>query len=253
MKRMYRWLLLIMVFLVCEGNAQSINVGVKAGVSIPNLTTGGTNTPINSGYSSIFGPDGSIFAEIPLCGAFRIVPTIEYSSQGGKKNGFQALDATPFAPMFPPGHAPQYLYATYNSTANLDYLLIPVVAQFDWSLGADSPWKLYAAPGPFAGFLLSAKQVTSGSSPLYLDAAGQEQVAPAQSFNSTQDIKSELYTFNFGIEGNLGVSYGFGRNSLRFEAGGNYGFLNIQRGTENGKNFTGAATAYIGYAYELGD
>ena len=33
------------------------------------------------------------------------------------------------------------------------------------------------------------------------------------------------------------------------EGGGNYGFLNIQKGTDNGKNQIGAATVALGYGY----
>jgi hypothetical protein len=156
--------------------------------------------------------------------------------------------------MFPAGSAPQYLYANYNSQAELDYLMVPVLAKINFG-AEDSPLHFFVAPGPFAALLVSAQQVTSGSSQLYFDAAGKEPLTQAgtQSFNATHDIKSNLHTFNVGIEGNIGVAYGFGRNSVRIEGGGDYGFINIQKGTENGKNFTGAATATIGYAYAIGD
>ena len=104
--------------------------------------------------------------------------------------------------------------------------------------------------GPFAGFLLSAHQVTSGSSNIYLDEAGQQQISPSpQSFDSTNNIKDQLNTFNFGISGNVGFAYHFGKNNIFIEGGGNYGFLNIQKGTANGKNQTGAGTVAIGYGY----
>ena len=74
----------------------------------------------------------------------------------------------------------------------------------------------------------------------------------AQSFDNTQDIKDQLNSTNFGVEGNIGLNYAFGQNNLFFEIGGNYGFLNIQKGTTNGKNNTGAATIVLGYSYWLG-
>ena len=58
----------------------------------------------------------------------------------------------------------------------------------------------------------------------------------------TQDIKDQLYTFNIGVEGNVGFNYHFGHSNIFIEGVGNYGFLNIQKGTQNGKNNTGAAT-----------
>ena len=62
-------------------------------------------------------------------------------------------------------------------------------------------------------------------------------------------IKDQLNTFNFGISGNVGFAYHFGKNNIFIEGGGNYGFLNIQKGTANGKNQTGAGTVAIGYGY----
>ena len=67
-----------------------------------------------------------------------------------------------------------------------------------------------------------------------------------------KDIKDERQSTNFGIEGNVGMSFRFGANSIFVEGGGNYGFLNIQKGSQNDKNNTGAATAVIGYSYRFG-
>jgi hypothetical protein len=44
-----------------------------------------------------------------------------------------------------------------------------------------------------------------------------------------------IQTINLGIEGNLGINYFFGRSNVFIEGGGNYGFLNIQKGKQNGK------------------
>jgi hypothetical protein len=242
-------------FLFCfSAQSQNPAVGFRGGISIPNLTSGGSDqNPLNTGYSSRLGPEFSVFAEFKISELFSIEPMIEYSSQGGKKNGLQAF---PFpeelASMFPPGQVPTYLYANFNSEAKLNYLMIPILAKFGHQF-KQSPWKIYADVGPFVGFLLSAKQVTSGESEIYLDPSG-TQAFPVgtQSFDNTEDIKNQLNTTNFGVEGNIGLNYSFGQNNLFFEIGGNYGFLNIQKGTANGVNNTGAATIVIGYSYWLG-
>ena len=177
---------------------------------------------------------------------------LEYSSQGGKKDGLQAFPLSDqMAAYFPPGEAPAYLYANFNSEAKLNYLMIPVLAKFSHPF-IHSPWKIYVDAGPFVGFLLSAKQVTSGESEVYMDPAGQQALpVGSQSFNNEQDIKDQLNTTNFGVEGNLGLNYSLVRHNIFFEVGGNYGFLNIQKGSQNGKNNTGAATIVLGYSYWL--
>jgi Outer membrane protein beta-barrel domain len=234
--------------------AQQMALGVRGGISIPNLSASGSEqNPLNTGYSSRLGPEFGVFAEFKFSDLFSLQPMIEFSSQGGKKNGFQAFPVPPeMAALFPPGQLPTYLYANFNSEAKMNYLMIPILAKFGYSFH-ESPLRIYGDLGPFIGFLLSAKQVTSGNSEIYLDASGQQALpVGSQSFDNTQDIKDQLNTTNFGIEGNIGLNYAFGMNNIFFEAGGNYGFLNIQKGSANGKNNTGAATIVLGYSYWLG-
>ena len=228
--------------------------GIKGGISIPNLRAkGAEQNPINTGYSSRLGPDFAVFFEKGISQTFSFMPSLEFSSQGGKKDGFQAF-ATPaeFAAAFPPGNVPPYLYATYNSEAKMNYLMLAALAKFTWPLGSKSLCSLYVNAGPFGALLLSAHQVTSGSSIIYADEGMQQPLTQTeQSFDNKQDIKDELHKGNFGIEGNLGVAFNIKSGKIFLEGGANYGLLNIQKGTENGKNQTGAATVRIGYAYAL--
>ena len=234
-------------------NAQNF-VGLKAGISIPNLSSNGSEqNPINTGYSSRLGPDFAAFFETGITKTFSIMPSLEFSSQGGKKDGFQAF-TTPdsYAAYFPPGQAPPYLYADYNSQAKMNYLVLAALGKFNWPLGSKSPCSIYVDAGPFGALLLSAHQVTSGSSMIYADAQKQQPLTQsAQSFDNTQDIKSDLHKGNFGVEGDLGIALNIPGGKVFLEGGVNYGFLNIQKGSENGKNQTGAATVRVGYAYKL--
>lgn len=236
-----------------NAQSQGIALGVRGGISIPNLTAGsGNENPLNTGYTSRQGPDFGVFGEYRVSALFSIQLMIEYSAQGGKKKGMQALPVSDeLTAMFPPGQVPQYLYANYNSTAKLNYLMLPILAKFGYSIEKTS-LRIYTDAGPFIGYLISAKQVTSGKSQLYFDPSGQ-QLLPVgqQSFDNTDDIKSQLHPINIGIEGNIGLNYRIGRSNVFVEVGGNYGFLNIQKGMQNGKNNTGAATAVLGYNYEF--
>jgi len=246
---------LLMVYF--NAAAQDVSIGVRGGISIPNLTAGGSEeNPLNSNYSSRQGPDFGIFADFKVSSLFSIEPMVQYSSQGGKKDGLQAVPGEQFSAYFEETQqpTPTYLYANYNSQAKLNYLMVPVLAKFGWNLAKSSPWRFYVDAGPFAGFLLNAHQVTSGTSEVYTDAAGTQalQGFPAQNFGGNSDIKPQLHTFDLGIEGNVGFAYKIKRSTIFIEGGGNYGFLNIQKGTANGKNETGAATADIGYALGFG-
>lgn len=225
---------------------QGFTLGVRGGISIPNLTAGGSESnPLNEGYKSRIGPDVAIFGEYHISSAFSIEAMLEYSSQGGKKNGMQAFPN-------PEGDRPLYLYANFKSEAKLNYLLLPILARYNWKPGS-GPWNIYVDAGPFAGILLSAHQETSGSSVAYLDEEGQQPATPSPiPFNANNDIKDQLNTFNFGVSGNLGIAYHLASSQIFIEGGGNYGFLNIQKGTANGKNHTGAGTVAVGYGITLG-
>ncbi len=249
-----------MLFLLSSSTVTAQNhnnyFGVKGGISIPNLSANGSQqNPINSGYSSRLGPDFAAFFEAGITKTFSFMPCIEYSSQGGKKNGFQAF-TTPdeFVQYFPPGQAPSYLYANYNNEAKMNYLVLDALAKFNWPLGSKSPWSIYIDAGPFAALLISAHEVTSGSSMIYADEQMQQPLTQGpQSFDNKQDIKNDLHKGNFGIEGDVGIALNLKRDKIFLEGGGNYGFLNIQKGTENGKNQTGAATIRVGYACSFGN
>jgi len=243
-----------LTFLFFNAHAQDVAFGVRGGLSIPNLSAGGSSeTPLNTGYSSRAGLDAGIFAEFKFSGLFSLQPMLEYSAQGGKKDGLQAFTTPPqVAQEFPPGQAPQYLYANYNSTAKLNYLMLPVLAKFGWNF-KNSSWRFYVDAGPFLGLNVYAKQVTSGSSQFYTDPAGTQPLPGGpQSFDNTQDIKDQINKVNFGIEGNVGFAYKFKKSYIFIEGGCNYGFLNIQKVAADGKNETGAGTVAVGYSFWLG-
>jgi hypothetical protein len=228
-----------------NGQAQTILAGVKGGISIPNLTSSSSN-PLNNGYQSGLGPDFAVFGEYEVSDLFSVELSAEYSAQGGKKNGKQAVPN-------PISQTPPYLYANFNGTARLNYLLIPLLAKFGMDLDQQGKWRVYADAGPFVGFLLSARTVTSGTSNVYNDEAETDSLLSGPiSFASDTTIKDQLNTFNYGIEANVGLSYQFNQHKLFFEAGGNYGFKIIQKDPADGQNRAGAVVIRIGYAYRFG-
>jgi hypothetical protein len=222
----------------------NINVGFKGGICIPNLSAGYNNqNPLSNGYSSRTGGDFGVLATGQFNKWLAFQAEIMYSQQGGKHNGLQAIPN-------PYGSVPQYFYANFKNTAKLNYLQIPLMARFDFRL--QKKLNLYANTGAFAGFLLSAKSVSSGSSYIYADKTGQQPVSPsARSFDSTVDIKSSIHKFNAGVIGAIGLSYQFHFGKIFIEGGGYYGFINIQKYKADGTNYSGAATIHLGYLYAL--
>ncbi|KAA6349229.1 hypothetical protein EZS27_003340 [termite gut metagenome] len=284
---MKRILVLALSLLSLCGYSQIVNVGVRGGLSIPNVVGGGDN-PLSKGYSSRFAGTGGVFAELGMNDLLSLRLGVEYSGQGGNRNGVQAMSSnqlmssivnTPGIPDEALGQigqfVPEVFYADVKNTTKFDYLMIPLSLQVGKDLGGSwKSWRVYVGAGPFVSFLLSAEQVSKGQSKLYTDATKSKTLwdnipseiqpfiagsAPqlvnalgGESVFGTADIKEDLRKVNMGVQGDLGLSYQCNRNRFFLEVGGNYGFIRLQKETSNGSNHIGSATITLGYAYRLG-
>jgi len=255
MKNFY-FSVLCVLFYTAVSAQNDFYLGVKAGVSIPNLTSGsGNSNPVANGWSSSLGPYFGLASVYTLNQKWALQVELNYASQGGKKSGVQAIPTADFASSIPPGvQVPTYLYANFKTVARLNYLELPVMIKY--SIPLNEKFDFFINAGPYAGLLLSAKNVSSGTGNVYLDAQETQQI-PTQllpqpvSFAGTQDIKSSLKQFNTGIQGGVGISLKIKNNLLFFAASGNYGFITIQKSSADGQNNTGAATATLGYLIKL--
>lgn len=235
-------------------------------MGIPNLTTGSKSTPLSEDYSSRFGFYGGIVTEFQINSWFGLRAEINYSSQGGKREGMQALPLSTemdqlwqILPEF--GITPdKYMYADIKSEAILKYLEIPIMAKFSFSLG--SRINFYMQAGPYMGLMFNAKNITSGSSNVYIDKEGnlsvdaiieQAGMSPIgkQSFDHNEDITADIHRFNVGGQGAIGFGLIMDSGEFFIEGGGNYGFISFQKDDTNGTNNTGAGTITIGYLFQL--
>ena len=112
------------------------------------------------------------------------------------------------------------------------------------------PFSLYASVGPFVRFPMRAEQETRGASTIYLDEAGTQALpAGVVSFNADNNIEYDLIRYNVGAAGLAGFEFSPEPYAFFIEAGGNFGFIPIQKGSEHGKNYTGAAVITLGRSY----
>ncbi|KAA6321167.1 hypothetical protein EZS27_029155, partial [termite gut metagenome] len=78
---MKRILVLALSLLSLYGYSQTVNVGVRGGLSIPNVIGGGDD-PLSKGYSSRFAGTGGVFAELGMNNLLSLRLGVEYSGQG---------------------------------------------------------------------------------------------------------------------------------------------------------------------------
>ncbi|GAA4320405.1 porin family protein [Compostibacter hankyongensis] len=242
---------------------QATYIGVKGGISIPNLSSGsGGENDWNKNYTSRVGPYFGALAEFQFSPLFSLQPEINYAAEGGKRSGKQPFTVPDeYKEMFQqafPGR--DYVYADFNNVSRINYLQVPVMGKFNFSLSRNGKLKLFAQVGPYIGFLVSAHQIVhSDHVKVYINEDDPDPL-PDQAvetfFGSTKldtsiNARDELHKVNWGIQGGIGLSLDCGRGKFFIEGGGNYGFMDIQKGDEHGKNHIGAATILAGYALEL--
>ena len=212
-------------------------IGARGGVNISKLCCG--SMELNEDYVFGEGPSFGITASYSFSKYIYLVAELDYATQGGKRNGMQAIT---------PGTS-NILYAKFDNKTVLNYLELPVMAR----LTMGDKFKYYVNAGPYIGYLLSAKNVTSGSSAVYSDKAGTKiEHNGLQSFNSDKDIKDQMQTINFGLCGGIGGGYTFGKHGIWLDGRYVLGMPNIRKNTAvNGENSTGSIMAGIGYTYTI--
>jgi hypothetical protein len=241
-----------LLILATAGLSAEVMIGVHGGLSMPNFRG---NTPQTEGYVSRRAPFFGLTADFGVSSHFSICAELDYSSQGGKRNGLQPLTSDQLSGLpLPPGMT---LYANFRNETIIDYVEIPVMAKLAWG----GSLRFFVQAGPYVGFRARAVTQTRGSSLLYLDPAGTQpmpdpgtgQPLPAMSFDADTDNKQDIHSVNAGITGGAGVATRLGPGDLvlgaRFEAG----LTNIQTNTAlNGENQTGAVVVLLGYSLPFG-
>jgi Outer membrane protein beta-barrel domain len=245
--------LFVLVFLAAMSFAQSssmsnskFTLGILGGLNIPRLS-GGSGNELSRDYTSRSGPAFGLTSSLDLGSRFGLRVDVLYSSEGGKRNGTQALDASTVNPLAPAG---TYFYATFDNQSILNYLEVPVMLKYYLAINKSS--RVYINAGPYVGFLLNATQKTSGSSLIYADRAETMPIlptgAPALSFDASTDITSSINPINLGFTGGAGISQRAFSGDLFLDVRGAYGLIIIQKDKQNGSSHNGNLLIDLGYA-----
>lgn len=236
-----------------ETGVSNFSLGAFAGLNTPRLTGGGGN-PLSDGWSSRTGGAYGLTLDLTTSKHFAWRADILYSSEGGQRDGMQALDGSSFNPQVPQG---TYFYANFNDESILNYLEVPVMGKY--LLPISKTTKFYIDFGPYIGFLLNAKQETSGSSIVYADAGGTQPVSvnPQNGqvfrapFNADTDITNDINSVNFGLTGGAGYMQGVGFGDIFVDFRGAYGLTTTQKDAKNGKSHIGNLLISFGYSIPL--
>lgn len=220
------------------------SAGVFGGINLPRLS-GGNDNELSRDYTSRSGAAFGVSLSVYLGSNFFLRLDGLYSSEGGKRNGIQAFDASTINPLAPAGN---YFYAIYDNESILNYFEMPLLIKYNFPLNKSS--KFFLDFGPYVGFLLNAKQETKGSSLIFADREQTVVISPvAQSFDANTDITNDINTTNFGLTGGGGVSTRVGSAGEVFiDIRGAYGLTTIQKEKQNGSSHTGNLLVDLGYA-----
>ncbi len=236
-------LALVTIFSYGQSNNDSkFSLGIFGGLNIPRLN-GGTGNELSRDYTSRSGEAFGLTSSLVLGPKFSLCVNLMYSSEGGKRDGVQAIDASPINPQVPVG---TYFYAAFNNESILNYLEVPVMVRY--SIPLNKSQKVYANFGPYIGYLLNATQKTSGSSLIYADREETMIVIPApMPFNASTDITSSINKINLGLTGGVGFLQKAGSGDLFLDVRGAYGMIVIQKDPNNGSSHSGNLLLDLGY------
>jgi len=237
-----------------QGNlySQTVILGGKGGISIPELKGG--NTPQSQGYASRLAPNFGAFVDYEFNSELSLQLEVSFSGQGGRRDGMQVITSNNISGLPIPSNT--NLYANFENETILNYLEIPLLWKYT-VIRSNSGFSGYVDVGPYLGNLLNAKTKTSGKSNLYFDQAGtmpvtiQGQPLPPQNFDNETNIISDIKTSNAGISGGIGVTKTVGRGQLILDVRVTYGLIPIQEDRANGTNNTGALVVTLGYGIML--
>jgi len=230
-----------------------IQPGFKLGASVPDIKG---NTEQSKGYTSRLAEFFGISLTKKIFNYFNIQTELNYSPQGGKRNGMQPVDPSEFGISVPNGTT---LYANFKNETKLNYLEVPVMLQFSIDKTQEDNRIFYFANlGPYIAFRLNSKTITSGKSFIYVDPQATTPLTvdgialPAQSFESRTNLNDEIKKVSAGIIGGIGSGYNFQGHKFFLEARFTRGLTNIQMHPEtSGKNKTGSLIFAAGYIYSL--
>jgi len=244
------------LLLAAGGNvaAAQVRIGAHGGLSIPSFR--GSETDIfTRGFTSRQGPFFGIFTDIGLSRRFSLVVELNYTSQGGKRNGWQPITSLPaeLAPLFPDPNQPPF--ANFKNETILDYVELPVMGRLNFG----NKIRFFVNAGPYAGYLVRAKAVTSGTSVLYYDEAHTIPVIIPPNpdpltipLDADTPVKDSLKKWNFGLAFGGGVIFPAGPGNLILEAHFQLGLSTIQKDVAtSGKSQTGAVVISLGYEFSL--
>jgi hypothetical protein len=227
-----------------------LSVGITGGLNIPKLSASDDNE-LSRDYSSRTGEAFGLTASYSLGKNLAIRADLLYSSEGGKRNGFQAMPNPDPATQ---GMMP-YLYATFDNESVLNYLELPLMVQYSYPVSTSL--RLYVQAGPYAGYLLNAKQKTRGSSIIYADRTQQIPISVvgetviAVPLDANTDIEDQIHSLNIGLTGGLGLGMDMGPGEIMLDIRGAYGLTRIQKDAANGKSHIGNLLLALGYTIPL--
>jgi hypothetical protein len=200
--------IVFIMLLFCVAGAGQWKLGAKAGISIPNLQG---NSEQSKGYTSRKGLYAGVLAQVELSRIFSLQAEINFSPQGGERNGMQAVPGHFISGLIlPPGTV---LFAHFNNATIINNLEIPVLLQHR----SGNKLKFQLNLGPYIAFRIEFTTKTKGSSRLYIDEQGTIPLQlngvplPPVDFTGTTTIKDDIKKVNAGMQGGLAFLYNTGR------------------------------------------
>lgn len=217
------FLIIILLAALTPAFAQSVKLGISAGVNESKATVGETQSSINW----LGGLNAGVFAEVEF-GNLSLRPGVFFSQKGYKSTTVLIVNT--------PGGAP----GSFNASGRirLNYLEIPVNVLYNISI---SPGKIFLGGGPYYGYALSGHSKGStvadyGNGPTYNNTEYDVEFGKDGSFKRS----------DFGLNAIAGIKL---KNNLLFSVNYGFGLTNLIQSDPNEKVKNRVAALSVGYEF----
>lgn len=207
--------------------------GLEAGFSVTNLSKKGDN-PKSSNYSNGFGIPFGATTSWAFGQGLSLQSGLDYSPIHA---------ATSDRHPFPNLTTAEPLYTDCMSELRLHYLSVPLQLQYQLQLGKE--WSLIGQAGPSFQLLLYAEQTDEGFGDVY--SVDGSTISTQQYFHIRRNVTPMYHSWNWSLEGALGVKWQVGNDYGIVKVGGVQGINQIERESDNGSHVVEAFTFMISY------
>ena len=250
---------MVLFILICscyQSSGQTNRFGLRLGISVPDLSNTEENI-YSKDFSSRLVGEFALQYEAPFNNRLSFVTELAFTNRSGKRDAIQPIPSERLPSLLSQFLAPgTVLFGNFNNVTSQTFLELPLMLKYATGK-AEANWRFYFQGGPHLAYMIYAEANTSGSSGLFLDESGSQQlqlpppIPPLGdvSYAGNFDTSGSLNRFNYGFHAGFGISRELSNSShLVFDVRASRSLRALQKDSTFGATKVGGLVFSLGYS-----